>query len=126
MTSPENKSQEAAVRNGEDVATVFPTNGSLRPKRRWKSDPVTTPPRVTAKGPVEKTRRARFRHYRMKKSGHAHRVYPQVVAQIGPASASLPAVGMAHQIVKLVRSFSFRVEQISQQPRQPIVDLTEH
>jgi hypothetical protein len=108
MGNPENTSLEAAVRNGDDVTAVFPANGSLRPKRRWKSDPVTTSPKVTRKEPVEKMRPARFRHYRMKKSGHAHRIYPQVVAQVGPAPASLPAAGMTNQIVSLVRSLSPR------------------
>jgi hypothetical protein len=47
-------------------------------------------------------------HYRFKKSGQPHRIFPEVIKHIRTAPPEMPAIEMAQQVMNLVRSFSFR------------------
>ena len=88
---------------------VFPPNGALRPKRRWKSFPTDPSMDVVdlETSPIADPDQC-IHHYRFKKSGQPHRIYPELVTHVRTSPPEVSAIEMTRQIVDLVRSFSFR------------------
>lgn len=108
MTNLEDRSNEAPVKSAA-ASVVFPPNGTLRPKRRWKSwSTVSEAEMPSLESPPSPAPEQSFQHYRFKKSAQPHRIYPEVISQFGSARSEVSAIEMAQQAINLVRSFSFR------------------
>jgi hypothetical protein len=105
MMNLENNCEGEMGNNVRQMAAVYSAVGPLRPKRRWKNSPKIEANLGHFPAPVSGSRQQRVR---IKKSGQPHQIYPDVFVPVRSAPSQVSPAPMTHQLVGLLRSFSFR------------------